>query len=93
MVEIPVEAFTVWCAMRAVPRDDHVSHLEGVTPLTWKYMPCERLVKLSAGGRDLLCLGITFIPMDVASLLLGRSLNIVEFSQTLSLLLTIQELL
>ena len=55
MEEIPVEAFAVRCNMHAAPRDDHMSHLEGVTPLTWQYMTVKRVVKLSTGVCDFSC--------------------------------------
>ena len=44
-------------------------------------MPCERMVNLSAGGRDLSCRGLIFEPPDGAYLLLGLSLKILEVSQ------------
>ena len=56
--------------MRAVPRADHVIHLEGVTPLIWKSMPCKMVVKLLDKGRNLSCLGLTFVPLEGVSLLL-----------------------
>ena len=33
--------------------------------------------------RNLLCQGMTFVPLDIASILLGNSLNIADVSQTL----------
>ena len=32
VVEIPVESFTVRRSIRAVPQDNHMSHLQGITP-------------------------------------------------------------
>ena len=45
-----VEASVLWRSVRAVPRPDHVNHLEGVIPTVWPFMPCKRAVKLSDGG-------------------------------------------
>ena len=50
LAEIPVEAFAVRRTVRAVPQDDHVSHMEGVTQLTLQSMPCKREEKLLAGA-------------------------------------------
>ena len=33
VVDIPVEAFMTWCSWFAILCSDHISHLEGVTPL------------------------------------------------------------
>ena len=38
MLELTLDAFRVWCSMRTVPRAEHVSHLEGVTPSVWHSM-------------------------------------------------------
>ena len=83
MVEIPLEAFAVCCTVRAFPQADHVSHLEVVTPLTCKYMPFKRALKLLAGVRKFPCQVLTFVPPDVASSLLGPLLTIVEAIKTL----------
>ena len=47
MVELPVDAFGVRCSVRAIPRVDHVSQLEIVTPSVLKTTPCKREVKLA----------------------------------------------
>ena len=91
VVEIQLESFAVWRAVRAVHQADHMSHLDGFTPLTRKSMPCERVVKLLFGVCDLLFWGMTFLPLESASLLLDSSLTISEASQTFFPLLSCQE--
>ena len=83
MVDIPVEDFAVRRIVRAILQAYHMVHLEGVSPPIWKYMPCKRVVKLLERVRNLLCQGMTFVPLDIASILLGNSLNIADVSQTL----------
>ena len=39
VVELPVDAFSVRRSLRAVPRADHISHLEGVPPSAWQATP------------------------------------------------------
>ena len=70
MVEIHVEAFAV---LSAVLRTGHVRHLEGVTPLTFKSMPCEGVVNILEGVCKLLCRGMTFVTPDGAFHILGTS--------------------
>ena len=55
MIELLVDAFGVRLSVRAVPRSDHVSHLEGFTLSMWQAMPCERVVKASEEDRNLFC--------------------------------------
>ena len=51
-------------------------------------MPCERSKKLQGEGRKLACQGLTFVPPDGASRLLGQTMNITEASKVLILLLS-----
>ena len=92
VLELFAEAFAMRRSVRAVPRADHVSHLEGVAPPDWQSMPCERAGKLPVGGRDLACRGLTFVPPVWAAWILGRpedqDLNIVATSRRLFPLLT-----
>ena len=37
--EIMAKSLAVYRAVRAILRAEHMSHLEGVTTLTWNYMP------------------------------------------------------
>ena len=48
VVEFPVDAFLVRHSVRAVPREDCISHLEGVSPYAWQATPCKRV---GEGGR------------------------------------------
>ena len=80
MVELPVESFVVRRFLRTIMRDDHVSHMGGVAPPAWQSMPCKR----AAGGRNLACLGLSFVPLYCTSWILGvedQELNIVAVSQ------------
>ena len=70
-MELTVESFAVWRFIHAVLGDDHMIHLEGVTPLICKYMPCKRAVKLLSGGHNLLCQGMTFAPRTSATFYWG----------------------
>ena len=83
MVDIPIEAFAKWCSVCAVPLADHVSHIDEVTPITWKSMPCKRAAKLLDRVSNFLCSGLTFVPPDGTYRLLGSSQTIAEISQTL----------
>ena len=55
VVELPMDAFRVQRSIRTVPRADHVSHLEGVTPSVWQATPRKRVEKAAEGRRDLAC--------------------------------------
>ena len=97
VVELPAEAFAVCRSVRAITRadhiarTDHISHLGGFAPPCWKLMPCERAGKLSAGGCDLACRGLTFVPPDCTTCILGaeeQDLNIAAVRQGISPLLT-----
>ena len=82
MVKIHVQYFAVRRAARAVPRDDHLSQLEGVTPPVWQLMPCKREGKIQVDSCELDCRGLTFVPPDGASHLLGQPrLNIAAASR------------
>ena len=69
-----MESFLERRSVRAVPRDDHVSHLEGITPPIWESMACKRAVN---------------IPPDRALLLLGSALNTVLVVKKMSPILTV----
>ena len=56
--------------------DDNQVHVEGVSPTQWQAMLCKREGKLQEDGRDLAFQGLTFVPLNGASRLLGRCLNI-----------------
>ena len=62
LVDLTAEAFAMRHSVRAVTWADHISHLEGVATHVWQSIPCERVRKLSAGGRDLAFRGLTFVP-------------------------------
>ena len=81
--EFPVDAFLVRHSVRAVPREDCISQLEGVSPYAWQATPCKRVGKAAEGGRNLACQGITFVTPDGASRLLNTSCNIAEVGQLL----------
>ena len=86
-VELPVDVFRVQRSVLAVPRADHVSRLEGVTPYVWQARPCKRVTNSEEGGRNLACQGLTFMSLDSVARLLETSANIAEVSQILFLLL------
>ena len=65
VLELPSEAFAVRRSMRAVSREDHISHLGGVSPPDWQ-------TKLLTGSRDLACRGLTFVSPYCATWVLGR---------------------
>ena len=83
MVGLPVDTFSVRRSMRAVPRADHISHLEGVSPSDWQAMLYNRVRKEAEGGRNLYFLVITFVTPDSASHLIDASRNIVDVGQFL----------
>ena len=76
--EIPMEAFVVQRSLRAVPRADHVSPLERVTPSVWQATPRERAMKISEGGRDLACQALIFVNPDGGARLLDTTYNVAE---------------
>ena len=49
VLEVVVDAFVVWRAVRYVPRANHVSHLGGVPFLTSQLISCNRSNKISMG--------------------------------------------
>ena len=65
MVELPMDTFLVWCSVRAVPRADHISNLEGVSPSAWQATPSKRVGKMAEGGCDLVLQGLTFVTADM----------------------------
>ena len=71
-----MDAFGVRRSVRAVPRADQISHMEGVSPSVWQATPCKRVGKAAEGGRDLACQGLVFIALDGATRLLKTSRNI-----------------
>ena len=83
VVEFPVDAFGVRRSVRAVLREDHIIHLEGVSPSACQATPYERVGKASEGGCDLACQGLTFVTPDGATRLLNTSCNIAEVGQLL----------
>ena len=87
MVELPMDDFGVWRSVCAVPREDHISHLEGVTPSVWQVTPCEKLAKAAEGGSNLACQWLTFVAPDGAAHILGNPHHIAETIQLLFLLL------
>ena len=86
IANIPVDSLLVQCAFSAVPREDHVVHIEEIPPLEWQTMPCE-MAGSKEYGQDLSCRGLTFLPLDAATCLLGAPRNMAEASQILSPLL------
>ena len=70
MVEITADAFSVQRFVRAVQREDHIRHLEGVPPSAWQATPCKRLGKVAESGLDLACRGTTSVNPDGSSGLL-----------------------
>ena len=62
--------------MRAVPREDKISHMEGFSLSVWQATPCKRVGKAAEGGRDLAFQGLVFIALDGATRLLETSRNI-----------------
>ena len=42
ITEILVTYFAAWRGVSAVLREDHIMHLEGVSPSSWRTTPCER---------------------------------------------------
>ena len=83
VVELPVDVFGVRRSVRAVPRADQISHMEGFSPSVCQSTPCKRVGKAAEGGSDLDCQGITFVAPDGATRLLETSRNIEEVSQFL----------
>ena len=59
--DILVYSFAVRRVGRAVLREDHIVHVEGVSPSHWRTRPCNR-ASGKAEGRDLACWGLTFLP-------------------------------
>ena len=68
---IPLTSLTVWRAVKIVPREYHVVHVEGIPPLNWHTIPCKRAGR-KIDGLNLDCRGITFLLPDVAAHLLGN---------------------
>ena len=40
MTYLPVDSFSVWRSIGAVPREDHIVRIKETPPLSWKTMPC-----------------------------------------------------
>ena len=53
VVELPVDIFAVLRSVRAVPRADHIIHLERVSPTAWQVTTSERVRKAAEGGSNL----------------------------------------
>ena len=77
VVEIPHKAFAAWCYVSNVPQVDHITHLEGISPLDWQTEPCKRAEK-SEGTEymDLDCRWLTLVPPGCASWLLPREADV-----------------
>ena len=90
VADLPVDAFGVRRYMRAILREDHVSHLEGVTPSVWQAMPCERVGGTAEVGHDLDYQGLTFVAPEGAARLLDTAFNITEASHLLFPILVVQ---
>ena len=86
MMDLPMASFTVRHVVCAVTREDHIFHIEGIPPSSWKMTPCNR-AENNTESRDLTCLGITLFPLYGDSWLLGLYMNISDTSQLLSPLL------
>ena len=50
VVDIPGESFTVRHAVRAVPRVDHLVHMEIVSSPCWQSMLCKKVENLQEDG-------------------------------------------
>ena len=87
-VELPVDAFVLERCVCTFLREDHTSHLKGVTPSVKQAIPCEIVVKAAEGGHNFSCQGITYVAPYGAAHLLDNTHNIVEYSQLLFPLLT-----
>ena len=83
--DIPVVSLMVWCAISAVPREDHVVHVEGIPPSNFQIMSCKRAGR-KEDRRDLAFQGLAFLPPDVEACLLGAPQNIAEAYQLIFLL-------
>ena len=85
--EFPGASFTLWRAICAVLREDHLFHVEGILPSSWHITPCERAIKHTI-SKDLAFRGLIFFPLDGASCLLGLGTNVTEASRLLFSLLS-----
>ena len=88
LAEIPVASFAVRHAVCAVLRKEHLVHVEGIPLPIWQTKPFNRSVK-NIDSQDLACQGLTFLPLDSASCLIGIGDNISEASCLLFPLITI----
>ena len=86
--ELFLDFFATRRAVCVVPQINHMAHLGGISPSDWQTKPCKRAAK--AVGDDHLNLafrGLTFMPIDCAVWLLGRSMdgpvNVFEASEGL----------
>ena len=78
MVELPVDAFGLRHSVCAIPREDHVSHLEGVTPSMWQAIPCKTVGEMAEEERKLAYRGLIFVAPDGAARLFDNAFNITE---------------
>ena len=80
VTEIPVDAFLMRRVVRAIMRDNHHVHVEGVPPPCWQLMLCKRAGKLKEDTQYIAFWGLTFGPLNGVSCLLGRGAIITEAS-------------
>ena len=89
----PVYAFAVQRIIFTVPREDQLVHIEGTPPSIWKMKPCKREGKQTEDSKYLSCRGLTCLPSDGTSCLLGQDTNIAEASVLIYPLQSIRALL
>ena len=74
---IPVASFAARRGIIAMPLENKIVHLEGVSPSSWQTTPRER-VSGKAEVRNLTCRGLTLLPPDAAAPLIYLEGNIAE---------------
>ena len=75
ITEISVASFAAWCVVSTVSQEEHIVHMEGVSPSSVHTKLCKKESD-NAEGRNLTCQGLTFLPPDVAAPLLHMEGNV-----------------
>ena len=78
ITEILVNSFAAHRGVSAMLQEDHIVHLEGVSPSNWQTTPCERSSR-KAKVRNLAFRGLNFLSPDAAALLIHLEENVADF--------------
>ena len=73
-MEIPPDLSAARRSVFAVPQEDHISHLGGISPLNWQKKPSDRAVGTDHVNLD--CRGMALFPVDCVDWLLEKEADV-----------------